>query len=184
MDIKQQSGFSTGLGIVVVIIIIICGALGYALMNQFNKQPVDTSNDATDQTSTETGATKYLKIKEWGVEFALTTATADAYYDTTTLSSHDSMSLRSHSLDSETNCTTKPQSVATIFRVPATAEDESLPGKKYTDTQDGKIIGNYFYFIQGAQDSCVSDGIDKKIILQGVLNSFITAGPTIRAASS
>jgi len=143
----------------------------------------DTTNTSGDsQTGINNGTggeTKYLEIKEWGVKFALTTDTADAYYDTKTASPLDSMSLRVHSLDTESDCANSPQSIAAIFRVQKDATDDSVSGQKYSVTRDGQVIGDYFYFIQGSQYSC-TDNTNKQIILQGVRNSFNTAGPTIQ----
>jgi len=87
--------------------------------------------------------------------------------------------LRSHSLDSEPDCTNGKQSVASIFRVPKDAADDMLTDKKYSETHEGKTIGDYFYFISGSQYFC-TDNTDKQVILQGVRNSFNTASPTIQ----
>ena len=178
MKLKNQSGFGVIEIIIVVIIIAVIGLLGWYVMSAQRKAAAPSAVDTTNNSQTS-GATKYLTIKEWGVKFSLTTDTADAYYDTKTSSPLNSMSLRSHTLDSEPDCTNAPQSVSTIFRVPKDAPDSSLPSKKYSETQDGTIIDNYFYFIQSAQTACTTNP-DKQIILQAVHNSFNTAGPTIQ----
>lgn len=182
---KNETGFGI-IGIVMIVVAILAvGLVGWYVMTSMNKKkaPTTTTPAATNQTQATTnntdGATKYLEIKEWGIKFALTTDTADAYYDTKTSSPLDSMSLRTHSLDSEPECKTGPQSVSTIFRVKKDAMDDSISGKKYSETQDGKTIGDYFYFIQSSQSSCTED-TEKKITLQGVRNSFNTAGSTIQ----
>lgn len=190
MKLKNEAGFGAIEGLIIVVVVVLIGAAGWFVMSRHKTtKPTATITSTTktpatsDTTSNSTtdGSTKYLTIKEWGVKFALTTATADAYYDTKTNSSIDSMSLRSHSLDTEADCTTSPQSVATLFRVPKDAMDDMIPGKKYSETQDGKTIGDYFYFISGAQYNC-TDKTDMLIILQGVRNSFDTAGPSVQKA--
>ncbi|MET0779825.1 MAG: hypothetical protein ABWY71_03240 [Candidatus Saccharimonadales bacterium] len=183
MKIKNTAGFSAVEGLVILGVVVLIGLAGWFIVSSKHKDktpaPNTTSSTNDDSANTTTGDTKYLEIKEWGVKFALTTDTADAYYDTSKTTPLDAMSLRSHSLDSESDCTTAPQSVAAIFRVAKDAPDESLPGKKYSETQDGKTIGDYFYFIQGSQYNC-TDNVEKQVVLQGVRNSFNTAGPTIQ----
>ncbi len=190
MKVKNESGFSVVEGLIVIGVLALIGLSGWFVVASKHKDKTTTKTTpsaatpvakSTEQTSDNTtgGETKYLGIKEWGVKFALTTATADAYYDTKTNSSLDSMSLRSHSLDSEDDCTNAPQSVASIFRVPKDTSDDSTQGKMYSQTQDGKIIGDYFYFIQSSQYLC-TENADKQAVLQGVRNSFNTAGSTIQ----
>lgn len=183
MTKKKEAGFAA-IGIVLVVVAIVAVGLAgwYVWSKQTDKNTNQTSSaveEAEVAVDDNQGATTYLDIPEWGVKFALTSDTADAYYDNTTTSPLDSFSLRSHSLDSEPDCTTGSQSVATIFRVPKDAQDDMLPGKTYRETQDGQVIGDYFYFIQGAQYSC-TEGMEQQIQLQKVRNGFITAGPTIQ----
>lgn len=185
MKSHDQSGFSNAIIIVAILIVAAIGLVGWRVSRK-NPEPVVTttvetpsnSKAQTDNSQTS-GATKYLEIKEWGVKFALTADTSDAYYDNKTSSPLDSMSLRAHSLDSEPDCTNGPQSVATLFRVPKDALDEMANNKKYSQVENGKVIDNYFFFISGSQYSC-TDNTDKQIVLQGVRNSFNTAGPTIQ----
>lgn len=175
--------------LIVVVIIVIVGLIGWKVLGA-KKAPTKTvttttsgssnapSTTSQSTTSTNSDGTKYLEIKEWGVKFKLTTATLDAYYDNKKTTTLDAMSLRSHSLDTESDCTASPQSVATIFRVPKDAMDDQA-GKKYSEADEGKTIGDYFYFIQGSQYNC-TDNLDKQIILQGARNSFNTASPSIQ----
>lgn len=187
MKIKNnQSGVAHVAIVIIIVFVLLLAFVGYRI-TQKKDEPVakSTSNAAKATNDTEKatdtdkngGETKFLTIKEWGVKFALTTDTADAYYDTKTSSNLDSMSLRSHSLDSEADCTTGPQSVASIFRVPKDIINEQT-SKKYSEGGDGNTIGEYYYFIQSSQYMCTQD-TEKAIILQGVRNSFNVAGPTI-----
>jgi cytoskeletal protein RodZ len=187
MKQNKQAGFGAVEGLIVLVVVLLIGFAGWYMVTKHkDNKPKATNTTSTSASKNDqktsnatTGDTKYLEIKEWGIKFALTTDTADAYYDNKTASPLASMSLRSHALDSEPDCTTAPQSIASIFRVPKDAEDDSLPGKKYNETQDGKTIGDYFYFIQSSQISCTQN-LDKQIILQGIRNSFNTASPTIQ----
>jgi hypothetical protein len=184
MKIHNNSGFGAVGIIIIIVVVAVIGVAGWTVIKGRHKPQATTTSTTTKSTevTTETskeGATKYLVIKEWGVKFALTSDTADAYYDNKTSSSLDSMSLRSHSLDSEADCTSGTQSVASIFRVPKDAVDDMLPDKKYSETHEGKTIGDYFYFISSSQYLC-TDNVDKQVILQGVRNSFNTASPTIQ----
>jgi Tfp pilus assembly protein PilV len=187
---QNQSGFGVLVIVVIILVVAVIGLAGWKFMRGMHKDEATTTttttttNNAKSDTSktteaTNQGATKYLTIKEWGVKFALTTDTADAYYDTATSSSLDSMSLRVHSLDSESDCKNGKLSLAGIFRVPKDAMDDMLPGKKYSETRDGKTVGDYFYFISGSQYMC-TEAPDKQVTLQAVRNSFNTAGPTIQ----
>lgn len=187
MSIKNESGFGT-IGIVIIVAVVaLLGLVGWRVLaskddKDANKTNTSTTSPAADDSQKENsstdGSTKFLEIKEWGIKFALTADTADAYYDTKTSSSLDSLSLRTHSLDSEPKCKNDPQSVATIFRVPKDATDPDT-GKKYDVTQGGRTIGDHFYFIQGAQSYC-TDNMELQVTLQSVLIGFNTAGPSIR----
>lgn len=185
MKIHNDSGFGAVGIIIITVVVAVIGLAGWTVIKGRHKPQATTTSTTTTKSAEVTteaskeGATKYLVIKEWGVKFALTTDTADAYYDTKTSSSLDSMSLRSHSLDSEPDCTNGKQSVASIFRVPKDAADDMLTDKKYSETHEGKTIGDYFYFISSSQYLC-TDNTDKQVILQGVRNSFNTASPTIQ----
>jgi type II secretory pathway pseudopilin PulG len=190
MDVRQK-GFTAIEMIIIVVAVLTLGFGGWFVWHANHKDAkVASKNTATakKQSSDSTaqsqsgagGETTYLKIPEWGVKLALTADTSDAYYDDITASSLDSFSLRSHSLDAAPDCKTASQSVATIFRVAKDAPNEDgQPGKLYRETQDGQVIGNYFYFISGAQYSCTDDA-SLQITLQGVRNGFVTAGPSIQ----
>src|SRR6185436_11365210 len=107
---KNDSGFGVIGVLIVVMVIVIVGLVGWRVMasqDNKNSNASDTAtfpessaskNDTTGDSQKTTTSGKYLEIKEWGVKFSLTTKTADAYYDSKTTSSLDSMSLRSHSL--------------------------------------------------------------------------------------
>jgi len=181
---NNQKGFGV---IEVVISILVVGLLVFGgwYVWQANNTPavLQTAAQGTPSDNTNNngdGETKYLSVQEWGIKFALTTDTADAYYDAKTSSSLQSYSLRSHSLDAVPNCKDESQSIATIFRVPKDEmNQDGQPDKMYRETQEGKVIGNYFYFISGAQYACTEDP-SLAPILQGVRNAFVTASLTIQ----
>ncbi len=181
---KNEAGFGLIEALIIIIVIVLVAAGGWYALAHHKKKDTTTTTNSTATTSKAEGTSsasktgKYLDITQWGIKFSLSTHIADAYYDTKTSSSLDSMSLRSHALDSEPICTNDPQSVATIYRVPKDAQDTSI-GKKYSDTQGGRTIGNYFYYIQTAQTDCASNE-EKSILLQGILNGFRIAGPSIQ----
>lgn len=181
MNLKNnQSGIAHLAILIVVVVLVIVGLVGYRVTQKDDSKSTATevkTEEKTPQTKSEDSGTKYLTIKEWGVKFELTQATADAYYDTKTASNLASMSLRSHSLDTEADCTNTAQSVASIFRVPKDDINEQT-GKKYSEAGDGQTIGEYYYFIQSSQYMCTED-TEKAILLQGIRNSFNVAGPTI-----
>lgn len=154
--------------------------------NAASDQPQNSSQNQnnqnnSDQANTIQPSVKYLEIPQWGIKFTLSPTIADAYYDNVTSSSLDSFSLRDHSLDSEPDCTTGSQSVVTIFRVSINEPDDVQPEKKYSETraEQGQIIGDYFYFVQGAQYSCAEDPASNATLI-AVRAAFIDAGSTIQ----
>ena len=181
----HQSGFAHIVVIVVIALILVIGLVGYRVSQNkdkpvaINTPKITNSTQSKENTSLANSSdkTKFLTIKEWGVKFALTTATLDAYYDTKTGSPIDSMSLRSHALDSEAECRDKAQSVASIFRV-AVDEIDDQTSEKYSETYDGQTVGDHYYFIQSSQYLC-TENLEKSVILQAIRNSFNTSGSTI-----
>lgn len=176
---KKKQKRSSLLTVTIILLILIgLGVGGRILLRQYDK--------VTSTTDASTGApinasTQFLTISQWGIKFALTAETADAYYDTSTTSSVDSMSLRVHSLDTEASCKNDPLSVAGIYRVTPDAMDEFAPGKKYIETKEGKVVGDYFYYIESAQIQCARTA-NARTLLQGVLKGFNSAGPSIQKA--
>ena len=180
---SSQAGIAHIALVLVLIIVVVVGYAGWTTYqntqkNDYKPAPAAKTSNATTLNNDQSD-TKYLAIKEWGIKVALTSDTFDAYYDSKVTTDMEARSLRVHSLDSESDCANGSQSIATIFKVPKDAENESIAGKTYAQTQDGVVVGDSFYFIAGSQYNCTDD-TDKQVTLQKVRNDFITASPTIQ----
>lgn len=121
---------------------------------------------------TETNQENVLKIPEYGVQIALSDEIKDAYYINTTASKRY-VYLKVHSLDTEPQCKKDDSSTASLSRV---GKDEINPmtDGKYSDSFKGKIIGNYFYYIDLAQYSC-AETTEGKAKLEKARSAFTTA---------
>ena len=190
----NQKGTGSIEAIVTLIAVIVVGGSGYYVVNQNNKHKEATKPTQTSAPSQSTGSkpdttvpnpsTDYLVIKEWGVKFKLTKNIKDAYYDHVkdipdpkTL---DILSLRTHSLDFEEQCKTDSQSIVTMIRVNKDEPYEYDKSKTYTEVigSAGTLIGDYFYYMQGAQYGCALTE-QGRAILDKVRSGFIEAGPTV-----
>ena len=121
---------------------------------------------------TETSQESVLKIPEYGVQITLSDEIKDAYYINTT-TSKGYVYLKVHSLDTEPQCKKDDSSTASLSRV---GKDEINPmtNGKFSDSFKGKVIGNYFYYIDLAQYSC-ADTTEGKAKLEKVRSAFTTA---------
>lgn len=190
----NQKGFSAVEGFLVIVIVGMIGFTGWFMWNAQKKTNTALDNSTKSQSEPQKtnvnksptivkkniATTKYLTINEWGIKFALSENIKDAYYDAIKSTPMDAFSLRVHSLDTESECKNGSQSIVTIFRVNKDEPDDMQSDKKYTETMaaQGKLIGNYFYFMGGAQYSCVQKD-ENNTLLGKVRKEFIDASSTI-----
>lgn len=124
------------------------------------------------ETSDMCPKTPALKIPEYGVQIVLSDEIKDAYYINAT-ASKGYVYLKVHSLDTEAQCKKDDSSTAALSRV---GKDEINPmtSGKYSDSFKGKVIENYFYYIDLAQYSCAQTS-DGKAKLEKVRSAFTNA---------
>jgi hypothetical protein len=182
--------------LVLVLILIVMVALGtgaYLLGQKSMIKPVEKTQTVT-QLPTTTPTIKlsnqalqispvqsatYLQIPEYGVKFALSTDIKDAYYLPET-ASKGYVYLKVHSLDSEPYCNDNSSlGVAALNRV-AKDEIDQRTGKKFSDSGNGSIVGNYYYFIDLEQAVC-SQNASNQTIETNVRKAFGEASKTITA---
>lgn len=116
----------------------------------------------------------FLKIPEYGIQITLSDVIKDAY----TVKKNGYMYLKVSSLDEEPQCKKDDTSIAALGRV---GKDEINPmtGGKYSDSFSGKVIGNYFYYIDLAQYIC-AEKPENKALLDKVRSAFSNASSTIQ----
>ena len=117
----------------------------------------------------------FLKIPEYGVQITLSDEIKDAY----SVKKNGYIYLKVSSLDSEPQCKSDDTSIAALGRV---GKDEINPmsGGKYSDSFNGKVIGNYFYYIDLAQYSC-AEKPENKVLLDKIRKAFSNASSTIQS---
>lgn len=117
----------------------------------------------------------FLKIPEYGVQITLSDDIKDAYF----VKKNNYMYLKVSSLDIEPQCKSDDTSIAALGRV---GKDEINPmtGGKYSDSFSGKVIGNYFYYIDLAQYIC-AEKPENKTLLDKVRTAFSNASSTIQS---
>ena len=150
-----------------------------SLNNTGNSEVVRTDKKTPGKESDKTPKKDYLVFKEWGIRITLNEKIQDAYYSSG--SSPNSLSLRTKSLDIEPDCKNGPLSIAGIAKMPKDAVN-AIEDKPYTEShaEFGKVIGDYFYYIQGAQYVCAQDPKNNELLSQ-VRSGFIEASKTIEA---
>lgn len=134
------------------------------LDNPSNSQtPVKaTQNTATGNSNS--GATKYLEIKELGIKIPLTATTADAYYN----GYHGSgkvklVNLRVHSLDSESDCKTGEALLAILQTMKKSEIDFNAEGAGSVP-KNGTTIGDNYYWVSLAQYGCTQNRSYEKLL--------------------
>lgn len=125
--------------------------------------------------TTQAPETKYLDITDWGVRMTLTDNTFNAYASNR-VASPLVRALGVRTLKPETGCTDEP--VAYIYRVQKDSPDPLNRGKKYTDTQQGNLIDDNFYFIISGPQKCPNNA-DSQAKLDKVRSDFLAATPSI-----
>ncbi len=109
-------------------------------------------NDSKSQTSTQ----KYLEIPEFKVKIPITDANKDAYAVIKTVNGFTFAELRVHSLDSEKYCNDE-SSGGLAFLNKVSKDKLNEREKSIVDTEYAKLIGNYYYYIEGSQAVCTQD---------------------------
>lgn len=121
----------------------------------------------------------FLEISEYGVKFALSNSIKDAYY--TPVKTQGNISwvyLKVHSLDSESYCNDGSNlGVAALTKVGKDEIDERT-GKKFSDSGNGSLVGNYYYYIDQEQAICAQSS-SNQIIEQNAVKAFSNASKTI-----
>ena len=162
-----DSGFSLFETLVVIAIVVVLGLGGWYVYHREHK--AKTTADATSQTNTgttptqqqansttQTPATTYLDIKEWGVKIPLSSRIQDAYYTVPAGISNDedgrpsAVSLGLTSLNSGCGTVTSDSAgssnaLGSIVRALPTDTDP-VSGKSYTELDPaGTTIAGYYY---------------------------------------
>lgn len=154
-----------------------------------HKRRSDNIKFTADTTSSQTTATQYLDIKEWGVELPLTSNVSDAYYVVPQGISLDadgkpsgvyvtSASLTGSCGNISTGNTSRSieKSVGEIVRVLPTATDP-VTGKLYTqELPDGVTVDDYYY---GYSSNLSNNGCASTSTLQSIDSSFSAAVKSI-----
>lgn len=164
------------IGIVILILIVILGGsfiLGGKLMDKPQTlTPTATPTLTSIPTRAEETSQSFLEIPEYGVKFALSESIKDAYYLPAT-ADKGYVYLKVHSLDSEPQCAKDESSTAALSRVGKNDINE-MSGQKYSDSGNGVVIGNYYYYIDLAQYSC-AESTEGKAKLEKVRTAFTNA---------
>lgn len=131
---------------------------------------------STSPSPTSENKQSFLEVPEFGVKFALTDSIKDAY-ELPATANKGYVYLKVHSLDSEPQCAKDNSSTAALSKV---GKDEVNPmsGAKYSDSGNGAIIGNYYYYIDLAQYEC-AQSVSGKTLLTNVRKAFSDASKTI-----
>ena len=188
----NQKGFSAVEGLLVIIIVLLIGFIGYYVWHtqkQTNKTYNSSANAA--QPSTKNPSPKkaspatYMTIKEWGVrapysgtltlEYAVQTASSSALPDTAGFSS---MQLDTSSSTCKANDEQNGISAVGIFDryqsgqeylIGDDAEDSGQTAAQYAATlskSDYGHVGNYYYFYTGPQATCATDQASQNVFDQ------------------
>lgn len=177
--IKPKKSFLKWVLIILIAIIVFSVPIGgYLLLGKMNTSPkpstvtITTSTPTLTPVPTTNNQKTYLEVPEFGVKIQLSDEIKDAYYVNTT-ASKGYVYLKVHSLDIEPQCKKDDSSTAALSRV---GKDEINPmtNGKYSDSFKGKVIGNYFYYIDLAQYSC-AESIEGKANLEKVRSAFTNA---------
>lgn len=157
---KGQKGFSAVEGLLILIIVVLVGTVGW-YVGSSTKEANDTLNNAT-ATSTSTPSKtsvspSYLVIKEKGIKFKLSNQIKDAYYH---VSSDGYIYLSLHRFDSmkgAEGCAATDDGLGILALVSGKvgAEDVNLPSggmwtqKELDDSGMTKVGDTYYGFMRG-----------------------------------
>lgn len=178
---NNQKGFGV---VEVILILIIVGIIGftgwrvYEANKEISQSPVENSTikKETQLNDTEDIArTRHLEVPEMGVKIKLTDDIKDAYYETY---SDKAVSLKTKSLDSYGDCKENQLSVVALIKV-GKDEIDPMTDKKFSVNGSGVVVGESYYYIQGAQYACVDDDQAQLAILSKVRAAFVDAAKSI-----
>lgn len=167
--IKPKRPSKKVLKLLVALLIVLVVAVG----GWFTWQALKSEPKAPE--ATQAAETKYLEIKDWGVRFPLTANNFNAYASNR-VASPQVRFLGVRTLTPEAGCT--DEAVAFIYRVPKDSPDPLNRGKKYTETKQGKLIDDNFYFIIAGPQKCPSNA-ESQASLDKVRADFLAATPSI-----
>lgn len=174
---KNQKGFTVVEGLLIFAIVAVIGFAGWFVYSSQKK-----TNDTLNKTAQGQGEaqkaipkttitplkdqTKYLEIKEWGVEIPLSADVEDAYYTYKTIKSdsYDSVAyLGTKSLTAmDAQCAPDNIGVSSVFRQSVVTHDDNEKKADPTFYEVGDVhVGNYYYGYGQAQAGC-SDSASKQ----------------------
>lgn len=180
---NKQTGFSIVETVVVVAVIVVLGAAGWAVYQRTKQSATKTDaasnpNQSTQQTTTTPPAptVTYLDIQEWGIKLPLSDAIKDAYYvpssqnraaDGTPLAmfiglkSLDAAGCNAHTANTPGGTIT---TLATIIRIAPTDVDH-VSGVEYVNEWPSATIGQYAYALHDVTSfrTCASSDTLKSI---------------------
>lgn len=157
---KNQQGFSLIEIMLLLFVVVLISGLGYFVWNQnnsSNQNPASqgSSNSGSNTQNSQTAATKYLEIKEWGVKFPLSDTIADAVYapsnDTTRR-----MDLSTASL-ANTDCGVTGSATPGLYRFSDVTSSPDYDDRAVTLKEDAVKIGDYYFTYANPQAMCSED---------------------------
>jgi hypothetical protein len=204
---NNNSGFSTPFILILAALVVIgVGAVGVMVYHSHKATPAISSTvtnpakqsktktppKSPSQATTQTTATQYLGITQWGIKLPLSSAISDAYYVVSTGSQDSSgqpntMWLGVTSLGGDCDATKANTStsgitdIGALTRVAPTDRDPVTNSLYTQEDPNGVTIGNYYYaYVSGIQGkTCASTAT-----LQSVDSAFATAAKNIVANSN
>lgn len=164
-----------------------CVAAGNPIMESYpeqcaaNGKTYSNPNQKVENTPTSNNK-KYLEIKEWGIRFSLEDVIKDAYYhvfpDRPLYVYFSTESLRN--ID---ECSADQTSLAGLGRFKENDTDELRGGLMKTSYPDSPKVGEYYYYMSGAQARCTDDEAAQKKATDGRA-AFLKAEASIEAIPS
>lgn len=167
VDVKKRPSKSLKL-IAILLVLVVLGAAAAYIWQQNNKE--ESTQEAALQAET-----KYLVITDWGVKFPLTEDSQDAGYSNR-IASPIARALNARFLNTETGCTDEPAAI--IYRVPVGDINPQAKGKKYTESETGKTIDEFFYFVRNGPQTCTGNS-ESQARLDKVRAHFLGIVPSI-----
>ncbi len=187
----NQKGFSVVEILIVVVVVGLLGAVGWLVYDrQSNKNKETTStaqfeqSSATNQANKEASNSKYLDIKEWGVQISVPNEIQDLTYENyQNYRGIESVRLTSPSLEAEGKLSGGPETqekMGLLYR----AKTGTKSGLARCDTNEDcatqnnwshKTVGDYFYYYDPTH---AGDGFFSGTYRKSVDDSIKTLSPT------
>ncbi|MEO5627692.1 MAG: hypothetical protein ABIQ89_02285 [Candidatus Saccharimonadales bacterium] len=156
--------------LVITTVAVILGVSGWFIWQSQQKNPPQKA------ASVQKAEKKQLDITSWAVQLTLAHDTPDAAYDNKT-ASPVALNLTARFLNSETGCT--DGAVAVLYRAPKDDPNPLAGGKKYSESEAGTTVGDFFYYVKPATQSCPGNK-DSQARLETVRADYLLAATSIK----